>query len=99
MIVHIKVFSLINSVDISINTDANTFLCNGKVVSTDTIAFVTKLQHITGSWSEYLVDSSIRDGASFYVCYKGKSFTKTYSGVNRFPLNYAEFEKLIGGVM
>ena len=99
MQVFIKVFSLNNLVEISIDTAANTFLYNSKVVLVDTIAFVTKLQHITGSWEKCMVDNSITDGFSYSVTYKTAKTTINYFGQNKLPENYSQFENLLSEVM
>ena len=99
MQVFIKVFSLNNSVEISIDTVANTFLCNSTPMPIDTIAFVTKLQHITGSWEKCMVDNSITDGFSYSVTYKTAKTTINYFGQNKLPENYSQFENLLSEVM
>ena len=99
MQVFIKMFNMYNNVDISIDTVAKTFLCNGKNVDIDTIAFVSRLQHITGSWQPTLIDMSIQDGVSYSVTYKTQKNTIMYVGQNRFPENYSQFEKLLSEVM
>lgn len=99
MKVFIDVFTLNIRVAISIDTDANTFLCNSRKLDIDTIPFVTRLQHITGSWSDYMLDDSITDGMTYSVTYKTDKSTRSYMGANRFPLNYPDFERLIWEVV
>lgn len=99
MQVFIKIFSMYNSVEISIDTAAKTFLCNGEILDIDTVSFVTRLQHITGTWQPVMIDSSIQDGVSYSVTYKTQKNTIMYVGQNRFPENYSQFEKLLSEVM
>jgi len=98
MKVTIKLINRLTEMTIIADDEKNEVLVNGNLVLINAQKFVSQISILTSSWQPTYINNAVIDGEEFMVKLQNQNKVKTYTGKNKFPINYSKFLSLISEV-